>query len=326
VKASVALLFVLVVFIAALAGAQLAPPDIGRVDWKDLGTSAVATPADLEALRRQVSVLRDALPANTPQALAELEPPAALELCGRPLPLARDDVRERIAYELLLTVGKPLMPMLWTRRAPSVLPVIEARLAAAGLPKDLEYVAMTESDLRLTVRSPAGAVGPWQLMKGTARRYGLRVDRYLDERMDLERATDAAIAYFRDLYDEFGDWLLVLAAYNAGETTVRKAIEEQGRRGFFDLYLPAETQRYVPRVAAAKLVFEDPERYGLARMAPLHVPRYRIVEVQVRPVRADLRRLAAEHGLEYGAIRRANPQLLGPWLPRGKHRLRVPVS
>ncbi|RMG45083.1 MAG: lytic transglycosylase domain-containing protein [Acidobacteria bacterium] len=320
------MLLVLVVFLAALAGTQLAPPDLGSVDWKEIGAPAGVTPEEVASLREELLGLREAIPANTPQALASLEPPARVDLCGQPLPLDRPEVRERLAYELLLTVGKPLMPMLWTRRAPAVLPEIEARLREAGLPDDLKYVAVAESDLRITVRSPAGAVGPWQLMKATARRYGLRVDRYVDERMDIERATDAAAAYFADLYEEFGDWFLALAAYNAGENAVRSAIEEQGRRDYFELYLPEETRRYVHRVVAAKLVFEQPERYGLARMTPLHVPRYRIVEVQVRPARADLRKLAAEHGLEYGALRRANPKLLGPWLPRGTHRLRVPVG
>ncbi len=280
----------------------------------------------MEALRRELREVRRMLPGARARTLASLPVPREAELCGQPVPLDRPEVREALAYELLLTVGRPLMPMLWTRRAPAVLPVLERKLRAAGLPRDLVYLAMVESDLRPTVRSPAGAVGTWQLMRATARRYGLRVDRYLDERMDLERSTDAALAYLRDLHDEFGDWFLALAAYNAGERKVRDALADQGPHDYFSLYLPWETRRYVPRILAAKLVVEHPEDYGIIPMTPLHVPRYRVVEIRVRGKRADLRKLAREHRLDYAALRLANPQFRGHWLPRGTHRLRVPVK
>jgi len=314
------------VFLAALAGANLRAPAGQAVDWRVVPDEEPEQGAlvELEELRRQLDEIEEALPAARSRALADLQVPSAVELCGQIVPLDRPEVREALAYELLLAVGRPLMPMLWERRAPSLLPQIETRLAAADLPDDIKYLAMVESDLRLTVRSPAGAVGLWQFMRDTGRRYGLRVDRYIDERMDPDLSTDAAVAYLKDLHDRFGDWFVAFAAYNAGETRVQNALDEQSPPSYFDMYLPYETRRYVHRIVVAKLLHENPATYGLATMSPLHVPHYKTVEVQVRPARADLRVLAREHGLGYASLRLANPKLLGPWLPRGTHRLRVP--
>ncbi len=329
VKAATVTLGLGAVFLAAFAATQVAQRPAQSVDWTEMGegpTGSAAAPGSVGDLQAQIREIQRQLPGAPALALARLEVPAAADFCGRPIPLDRPEVREALAYELLLTTGRPMMPMLWMRRSPWVLPMIEEKLAAAGLPDDLKYVAMIESDLRETVRSPAGAEGLWQFMRGTARRYGLRVDRYLDQRRSPEKATDAAIAYLEDLHQEFGDWLLAVAAYNSGEKTVRRAIEDAGSDDYFSLYLPAETRRYVPRLLAAKLITTAPESYGLVRLMPYHHPRYRIVEVRVQRSRADLRKLAAEHGLDYSALRLANPQIRSSWLPRGTHRLRVPIS
>jgi hypothetical protein len=314
------------VFLAALAGVGLRRPVATATGWRivDPGTASAASADEISQLRRQLAEIREELPLASARALASIRVPDEATLCGQRIDLSRPELREALVYELVLAVGRPLMPMLWSRRAPEVLPLIEASLEEAGLPDDLKYVAMVESDLRLNVRSPAGAEGLWQFMRDTARRYGLRVDRYLDERRDPERSTEAAIAHLTDLHEEFGDWFLAMAAYNAGERRVSEALAEQGDIGYFDMYLPYETRRYVYRVLAAKLVYEDPGAYGLSPMVPLHVPSYAIVEVQVRGARADLRELAKEHGFGYAALRLANPKLGGAWLPRGTHRLRVP--
>ncbi len=273
---------------------------------------------------RQVAELRAALAEGQPGALAHLEVPTAMELFGRRLPMERPEIREAVAYELVLTVGKPTMPLLWMRRAPVALPPIESRLQRAGLPADLKYVAMIESDLRWTPESPAGAIGLWQFVNATGRRFGLAIDRNMDERKDPDRSTDAALAYLVELHREFGDWLLAVAAYNAGENALRQALAEQGARGYFDLYLPYETRRYVPRLIAAKLVFESPERYGLFRMTPLYSPKYRYIDVESRGGGVDLRQLARERGLDYSTLRSHNPQLRSWLLPPGRHRLRTP--
>ncbi len=281
---------------------------------------------EIEQLQKEVKDLRAALPAGgTVSVLQNLDVPGAMTLCGQPVPLDRPEVREALAFELLLTAGRPTMPLLWMRRAPVVMPAIEDRLARRQLPADLKYLPMIESDMRWTAESPAGAGGLWQFIPATGRRYGLRADRTLDERMDPERATDAALLYLAELHREFGDWFLAFAAYNVGEAYVRQAIAEQGTRDYFQLWLPLETRRYVFRMLAAKLVYDTPERYGLFRMVPLYSPKYRTVEVTVgRGTSGDLREIARREKVSYFALRTHNPQVRGNQLPAGKNTLRIP--
>ena len=131
-------------------------------------------------------------------------------------------------------------------------PVIEPILRSHGVPTDLVAVMVVESGGSALALSPKGARGPWQLMPDTARRYGLRVDQIQDDRVDLFRATDAAAQYLHDLYAQFGDWKLALAAYNTGEINVQSAIQRAGSQDFDQLanlrILPLETRNYVPRV------------------------------------------------------------------------------
>ncbi len=317
------------VFIAAFAASQISRPQATAVGWTEVASGSTIRDADgtraaeVRDLRAQLEEIRSLLPGAGSMALAELTVPQRAELCGQNVPLERPRVREGLAYELILSAGRPLMPMLWMRRAPAVLPMIERKLSAASLPDDLKYLAMIESDLRETARSPAGAAGLWQFVRGTGRRYGLRIDRYLDERLDSLASTDAAIAYLSDLHEEFGDWFLAMAAYNAGENKVRAALDASPSASFFELYLPYETRRYVYRILAAKLITANPTSYGLVRMTAYDQPNYRIVEVEVRRARADLKKLATEHGLDYSALRLANPQIRSSSLPRGRHRLRI---
>jgi len=252
------------------------------------------------------------------------ELPDRLELCGREIPLDDPEVRDDLRYELTLTLGRPLMPALWMSRAPSYLPAIEERLREKGLPDDLKYVAIVESDLRPWVESPAGALGLWQFMRSTAHEYGLRVDRYIDQRLDADRSTEAALEYLADLEEQFGDWFLALAAYNAGHNRVEKTLAADSSRNYFEIYLPRETRRYVLRLAAAKLVLTRPDHYGVLSLPHEYVKPSRIIEVTVTQKRVPLRDIAAANDLGYGILRRMNPQLVSEWLPGGRHRLRVP--
>jgi len=144
-------------------------------------------------------------------------------------------------------------------RVASLRPTVDPILMNYGIPVDLAAVILVESGGSLTALSPKGAHGPWQLMPNTARRYGLRVDQIRDERIDLSRATDAAARYLHDLYAQFGDWKLALAAYNTGEVNVENAIEKAHTQDFEQLsnlrMLPLETRNYVPRVLATALFF-----------------------------------------------------------------------
>jgi membrane-bound lytic murein transglycosylase D len=135
---------------------------------------------------------------------------------------------------------------------------MEPVLEKNGLPGELKYLAVVESDLKLKAHSPAGAVGYWQLMKRTATELGLTVTNKTDERKHLRKSTTAAANYLRNLYTIYDDWLLVIAAYNAGPGTVSKAIKKAGSRNFWRLqaYLPAETRGHVKRYIAVYYFFE----------------------------------------------------------------------
>jgi membrane-bound lytic murein transglycosylase D len=172
-----------------------------------------------------------------------------------------------------------------------------------------------------------GAKGMWQFMAATARRYGLRVDRWVDERLDPEKSTVAAAAYLRDLYNLFGSWPLAQAAYNAGEVKVARAISKTGSRDFWTLaqsrYLRRETKEFVPQIHAVTMIGREPERYGFDfdDLEPTSV------ETVTVPPSTDLRRLAGNAGLSLATFRALNPTLVRGVTPPGRTwTLRVPVG
>ena len=160
----------------------------------------------------------------------------------------------------------------WLARSGRYQSLMEAELAAAGLPLDLVYLSMIESGFSQRAYSRAKAVGLWQFMAPTGRDYGLQVSRYLDERRDAEKSTKAAVAYLKHLHNEFGDWYLAVAAYNGGPGTMRNAIKRCGTTDFWEIaqsnHLALETKRYVPKLIAAIIIAKEPEKYGFTDIVP----------------------------------------------------------
>ena len=252
-------------------------------------------------------------------------PPEELTLCGQPVPLKLPFVAEQLDREFTIMVHDQAQVVMWLKRARRFFPYISQELAKAGLPEDLKYLAVAESSLLHRIRSRAGAVGVWQFIPATARRYGMKVDRYLDQRRDVEKATAGAIAYLKDLHQEFGSWPLAMAAYNCGEKRVRNELAEQGVKDYYNLYLPYETMRYVFRIMGAKIIISDPQRYGY------DLPDGRLYQ----PVEADrvtlqlrrplhLRELAQATGTNLRALKELNPELRNYYLPPGPMEVKVP--
>lgn len=189
--------------------------------------------------------------------------------------------------------------------------VVENVLEENDLPAELYYLAMIESGFRTDARSHASAVGVWQFIAGTARRYGLRIDRYVDERKDPIRATEAAAKYLRDLYNVFGSWHLAMAAYNAGEIRVLRAVFKGRTRNFWELIqskaLPKETADYIPKFLAVVLIGQDPKKYGFeeANIAASY-PKLEAVEV---PGSLKLHQISQASGLSINTIKKVNPHL-----------------
>ncbi len=159
----------------------------------------------------------------------------------------------------------------WLARSGRYRPMMEAELKAAGLPLDLAYLSMIESGFSQRAYSKSQAVGLWQFMAATGHDYGLEVTEYLDERRAAEKPTKAAVAYLSDLYEEFGDWYLAVAAYNGGPGTLRNAIRKTESTDFWKIaqkaFLPLETERYVPKLIAAIIIAREPEKYGFTDIA-----------------------------------------------------------
>lgn len=159
----------------------------------------------------------------------------------------------------------------WLTRSGKYVPFMEHELQKAGLPKDLAYLSMIESGYSQRAYSRARAVGLWQFMQATGRQYGLKVDSYIDQRVDPEKSTVAAIDYLNDLYQEFGDWHLAVAAYNAGPGKIRNGLRRYNVDNFWDLaqhrYLHLETKRYVPKLIAAIMIAREPQKYGFSNIA-----------------------------------------------------------
>ncbi|MBX3025418.1 transglycosylase SLT domain-containing protein [bacterium] len=211
------------------------------------------------------------------------------------------------------------------RRGSKYLPGMKNTLREEGVPPEFAYgVPIVESGYSLQATSHAGAVGPWQFIRGTGQRYGLRIDGYVDERRDPEKATRAAARYLRDLYDRFGDWHLALAAYNTGEGNIERIRDNRGCEDFWEMrdrgYLPQETSEYVPKVLAAMEVAKSPKRYGIEVVKS---PPAKFDTIQIsRPI--SLQAVAQLTGSDVDTIRELNPALKRGIVPPDGYEVRLP--
>jgi membrane-bound lytic murein transglycosylase D len=205
--------------------------------------------------------------------------------------------------------------------------MVQSIFAEFNLPSDLVFLSLVESGFSTSAVSRSKAVGPWQFIKSTAKIYGLRVDHWIDERRDPVKSTLAAAQYLRDLYHLFGSWPLAMAAYNAGEGKVGRALARTEGADYWDLtdtkLLKRETKEYVPRFLAAALIAKDPARFGLT-IAPQAPVEYESVAI-FRPL--NLRTAAKAAGVSYEDLKVLNPELKKDLTPPDPvYHLRVPAG
>ena len=218
---------------------------------------------------------------------------------------------------------------LWLSRSGRYLPMIQEQLRAAGLPEDLAYLAMIESGYNERAYSRARAVGVWQFIKATGRNYGLEINTYVDERRDPIKSTQAAVSYLGDLYNEFGSWYLAVAAYNAGEGKIRRAIKKYNTTDFWEIaqgkYLKLETKRYVPKLIAAIIIAKEPEKYGFDNIEYEPPLAYETVEV---PRWTALKAVALACDMDQAELKRYNNELRKEFTPPDKasYPFKVPVG
>ncbi|MCH8518245.1 lytic transglycosylase domain-containing protein [Candidatus Gracilibacteria bacterium] len=235
------------------------------------------------------------------------------------------DMKERFDREFLIVSNNLYQAFLYIKRYPLYIPYIKERLQEHDIHPDFIYLPIAESALRNDVVSHAGAAGIWQFMPDTARRYGLQVDDYIDERYHFEKSTEAALIYLKDLYNQFGDWALVAAAYNRGENGLRRDMASQGVNNYYDLFLNNETSRYVFRILAIKYMFAsyyENKSFIDTFIGGVYTPSENQVINIVGPVE-DLRVWSQNEGYNYREIRLLNPWIKSFELPEGEWMIEI---
>lgn len=242
--------------------------------------------------------------------LCSMQLPENLSFCGEKVPLDIPEVRERAEREFYVNLQMPGQLILNIKRSGRYFALFERIFKEEGVPDDLKYLALAESALFMA-RSPKDAVGLWQFIEGTARRYGLRVDDEVDERKHVEKSTRAAVAYLKHAYKQLGSWTLAAAAYNQGTDGTLDDVSFQNKNSYYDLFLNDETSRYILRIVVLKELMEHASSYGISinESEMYKAPSYTLSkEYNAIP---DLSQWAQENGSSYKDVK-----ILNPWIRR----------
>ncbi len=262
---------------------------------------------------------------SVPSLMSSLRLAKPRDFCKEPVPVSDPDVRERFEKEFMLSLWDQPQAILWLKRSTRCFPLIEKLLRQNGLPDDLKYVAIAESALRPHAGSSKGAMGYWQFMEETGKRYGLTINPHIDERRNLMASTRAAVQYFKELHAEFGSWTLAAAAYNMGEKGLMAEILEQQTDDYYALYLPLETQRFLFRILSIKLILESPETFGFElRPGDAYPPDVSEAVTLTSNGDVPIRLLAQAAKTRFKVIKDLNPEIRGYYLGPGDHQIQVP--
>lgn len=233
--------------------------------------------------------------------------PETVDFAGEAMPVKDIEVRERLNKEIIVNAYWQSQTILLLQRANRWFPIIEPILKQNNIPDDFKYLCVAESAMANVV-SPSGAAGFWQFMKGTAPQYGLHVGDEVDERYNLEKATQAACDYLQEAKVKNGTWTAAAAGYNMGMQGVNNQMSEQGTTNFYDLYLNDETSRYVFRITALKLIMSNPKQYGFYVRQQDKYPTIPFKNVTVGEDGAiNWVAVAKENGISYKLLKYCNP-------------------
>jgi hypothetical protein len=240
--------------------------------------------------------------------------PDSFSFANEPVPLDKYDVREALDREVLVNVYWQSNLLLYFKRAARYFPIIEPILKENNVPIDFKYLAVIESGLANVV-SPSNAVGFWQFLKVTGESFGLEINSNVDERYHLEKASKAACDYLKNSYSIHGSWTAAAAAYNMGDGGFKRMTTQQKTSSYWNLLLNTETARYVYRILAVKLLFENPEKYGVTlRYKDLYQP-IPYHKIKVDTSIANLTDFAIAQGIDYKTLKDFNPWLRSNTLP-----------
>jgi hypothetical protein len=246
--------------------------------------------------------------------------PDNLKFANENVPQSTFDVWERLDKELLKNIYWQSNTLLYFKRANKYFPIIEEILAKNNIPSDFKYLALIESGFEYKV-SPSGAAGFWQIMKGTAREYGLEVNYAIDERYHLIKSTEAACKYLQKAYDKFGSWTMAAASYNMGINGVQRQVKKQNTNNYFNLYLNDETSRYVFRIIVIKEIMENPRKYGFVFRQNDLYSYPSVNQIRVDSTINNLYSFAQENDINYKILKRFNPWLRTSKLPDESRRV-----
>ncbi|MDA3821556.1 MAG: lytic transglycosylase domain-containing protein [Bacteroidales bacterium] len=250
-------------------------------------------------------------------AIFPVEIPENLTFSEENVPLQFFDVKEALDRELLSNVFFHSQTIRLIKMANRYFPQIEPILKEQGVPDDFKYLAIAESGLANAV-SPAGAVGFWQIRKGTGTDYGLEINAQVDERYHLEKSTIVACMYLKESFEKYGNWTLAAASYNVGRRGVDRQVTKQKEDEYYNLLLNEETARYVFRILAYKLIIEDPSSYGFhLSKQDLYNP-VPVETIIVDSTVSNFADFAAEHNTSYKLLKMMNPWLRDTMLTNSK--------
>jgi len=243
--------------------------------------------------------------------------PDSVNFAGESVPLHDHEIRERLIRELEFNAYKPYNTLLIMKRAGRWEDSIKTMLREEGVSEDFFYLAIAESNLDEYALSYKKALGFWQFLAPTAKQFGLKITSQIDERKDPIRAGRAACKYFKQAYKKFGNWTCAAASYNRGMAGLNKALTAQKTKNYYDLYLNRETYRYIFRIIALKVIFQNPDKYGFfikpdEKQKPLTYKEVKVTKT------INLTDFASENGISYRVLK-----LYNPWLDSGDYMFTV---
>ena len=252
--------------------------------------------------------------------------PNSLTFSGETVNLNENDLIQRFDKEILVNTYWQSNTLQLIKRSRKFFKIIEPILKKEGVPDDFKYLAVIESGLE-NLRSPKGAKGIWQIMRGTGRELGLEINNNVDERYNLELSTIAACRYIKKAKNKFGTWTLAAAAYNRGMSGVNKALKKQNVKSYYDLLLGNETKRYVFRIHALKLILNNPNNYGFFIEDSQYYKddHFEVMNVDY-PIK-NLSEFAKKNGINYKTLKIFNPWLIQNHLnnrSKKKYKIKIP--
>lgn len=263
-----------------------------------------------------------------PSVFSSVDIPDTVYFAGELVPVERFDIAESLDRELLVNSYFHSQTIRVIKLAPRFFPVIEPILKQYGIPEDFKYLAVAESALDPTAVSYAGAKGFWQFMEGTAMDFGLEVNSEVDERYHVEKSTVAACKYLNKAYQRYGNWAMVAASYNGGMRGIDRQAERQKINNYYDLLFVSETQRYVYRIIAFKLIMENPEKFNFYIPEKHKYPLIQTKNVEISGPINNFADFAHSHGINYKLLKEFNPWLRDSYLTNTKgkkYTLRIPI-